>query len=315
MRGSTTASHCAARLIRSAGAPSAFPEPRRIDQAIIEALQKNRREPFRRIAADVGVSEATIRARYTRLCEDDILQVTGVTNPLGLGFDAIAMVGIRTSGAPSRSPTTTRKGTKRATSSSPRASSTSSSSSSAPTAGSCSTSRTGCASSTASSRPRASSTWSSGSSSTTGVHAPERARALCEGQLTALESPVEPGSSERVPATPVNTDVRLDGVTKRFDDVVAVDELSLEIDRGSFFALLGPSGCGKTTTLRMIGGFEEPTRARSTSARSRSRAAAVQARRQHRLPVLRALPAPDHLRERRSACAAAGSAARTSRGA
>ena len=48
-------------------------------------------------------------------------------------------------------------------------------------------------------------------------------------------------------------------MTKRFDDVVAVDELSLEIDRGSFFALLGPSGCGKTTTLRMIGGFDEPT--------------------------------------------------------
>jgi spermidine/putrescine transport system ATP-binding protein len=54
-------------------------------------------------------------------------------------------------------------------------------------------------------------------------------------------------------------DVRLERVTKRFDDVVAVDDLSLEIPRGSFFALLGPSGCGKTTTLRMIGGFEEPT--------------------------------------------------------
>src|SRR3954462_537845 len=54
-------------------------------------------------------------------------------------------------------------------------------------------------------------------------------------------------------------DVRLERVTKRFEDVVAVDDLSLEIDRGSFYALLGPSGCGKTTTLRMIGGFEEPT--------------------------------------------------------
>jgi len=54
-------------------------------------------------------------------------------------------------------------------------------------------------------------------------------------------------------------DVRLTGVTKRFDDVVAVDDLTLEVERGSFFALLGPSGCGKTTTLRMIGGFEEPT--------------------------------------------------------
>jgi spermidine/putrescine transport system ATP-binding protein len=54
-------------------------------------------------------------------------------------------------------------------------------------------------------------------------------------------------------------DVRLVGVTKQFDDVVAVDDLSLEVESGSFFALLGPSGCGKTTTLRMIGGFEQPT--------------------------------------------------------
>ena len=58
--------------------------------------------------------------------------------------------------------------------------------------------------------------------------------------------------------TPV-ADVRLTDLTKRFDDVVAVDGLSLEIEEGRFFALLGPSGCGKTTTLRMIGGFEEPT--------------------------------------------------------
>jgi spermidine/putrescine transport system ATP-binding protein len=57
-------------------------------------------------------------------------------------------------------------------------------------------------------------------------------------------------------------DVRLEHVVKRFDDVVAVDGISLEITQGSFFALLGPSGCGKTTTLRMIGGFEEPTAGR-----------------------------------------------------
>jgi spermidine/putrescine transport system ATP-binding protein len=57
----------------------------------------------------------------------------------------------------------------------------------------------------------------------------------------------------------VAADVRLSHVTKRFDDVVAVDRLSVEIEQGEFFALLGPSGCGKTTTLRMIGGFEEPT--------------------------------------------------------
>jgi spermidine/putrescine transport system ATP-binding protein len=54
-------------------------------------------------------------------------------------------------------------------------------------------------------------------------------------------------------------DVRLDRVTKRFGDVTAVDDLTLDIERGEFFSLLGPSGCGKTTTLRMIGGFEEPT--------------------------------------------------------
>ena len=53
-------------------------------------------------------------------------------------------------------------------------------------------------------------------------------------------------------------DVRLDRVTKRFDDVAAVDGVSVEVPHGAFFALLGPSGCGKTTTLRMIGGFEEP---------------------------------------------------------
>jgi spermidine/putrescine transport system ATP-binding protein len=57
-------------------------------------------------------------------------------------------------------------------------------------------------------------------------------------------------------------DVRLEDVVKEFGDVRAVDGISLEIPRGSFFALLGPSGCGKTTTLRMIGGFEEATSGR-----------------------------------------------------
>ena len=66
-------------------------------------------------------------------------------------------------------------------------------------------------------------------------------------------------SLERAAEPSGTPDVRLDRVTKRFDDVVAVDDLSLEIEQGSFFALLGPSGCGKTTTLRMIGGFESPS--------------------------------------------------------
>jgi spermidine/putrescine transport system ATP-binding protein len=53
--------------------------------------------------------------------------------------------------------------------------------------------------------------------------------------------------------------VQLSGVTKRFDDVVAVDALDLHVRQGEFFSLLGPSGCGKTTTLRMIAGLEFPT--------------------------------------------------------
>ena len=52
--------------------------------------------------------------------------------------------------------------------------------------------------------------------------------------------------------------VVLERVSKGFDDVAAVDDVSLEIGSGEFFSLLGPSGCGKTTTLRMIAGFERP---------------------------------------------------------
>ena len=56
--------------------------------------------------------------------------------------------------------------------------------------------------------------------------------------------------------------VRLEGVTKRFGDQVAVDNVSLEIRDGEFFSLLGPSGCGKTTLLRMIAGFDTPDEGR-----------------------------------------------------
>ena len=77
----------------------------------------------------------------------------------------------------------------------------------------------------------------------------------------AVESRVE---SEQQASATTAADVRLDRVTKQFDDVTAVDDISLEIEHGSFFAMLGPSGCGKTTTLRMIGGFEEPTEDRKS---------------------------------------------------
>jgi spermidine/putrescine transport system ATP-binding protein len=54
-------------------------------------------------------------------------------------------------------------------------------------------------------------------------------------------------------------DVRLVQVVKRFGEFVAVDHIDLDVVDGEFLSLLGPSGCGKTTTLRMIGGFEQPT--------------------------------------------------------
>jgi spermidine/putrescine transport system ATP-binding protein len=66
-----------------------------------------------------------------------------------------------------------------------------------------------------------------------------------------------PGEIRREPEGGVA--VELSGVTKRFGEFVAVDDLTLDIHEGEFFSLLGPSGCGKTTTLRMIAGFEEPT--------------------------------------------------------
>jgi spermidine/putrescine transport system ATP-binding protein len=57
-------------------------------------------------------------------------------------------------------------------------------------------------------------------------------------------------------------DLALVNVSKRFPGFTAIDDLSLEIPAGSFFALLGPSGCGKTTTLRLVAGLEEPSEGR-----------------------------------------------------
>jgi len=56
--------------------------------------------------------------------------------------------------------------------------------------------------------------------------------------------------------------VDINGVEKRFGDLVAVRNLDLRIEPGEFFSIIGPSGCGKTTTLRMIAGFEDPTAGR-----------------------------------------------------
>jgi Lrp/AsnC family transcriptional regulator for asnA, asnC and gidA len=66
-----------------------------LDKRIIEHLQQDGRRPFTQIAADLGVSEAAVRARANRLVERGILQVVGVTDPLRLGFQQQAMIGVR----------------------------------------------------------------------------------------------------------------------------------------------------------------------------------------------------------------------------
>ena len=57
-------------------------------------------------------------------------------------------------------------------------------------------------------------------------------------------------------------EVKLVDLVKRFDEVLAVDGINVDMPAGEFFSMLGPSGCGKTTTLRMIAGFEQPTEGR-----------------------------------------------------
>src|SRR5512146_1746042 len=66
-----------------------------LDKRIIEHLQADGRRPFTQIAGDLGVSEAAVRARTNRLIEKGVLQVVGVTDPLKIGFQQWAMIGIR----------------------------------------------------------------------------------------------------------------------------------------------------------------------------------------------------------------------------
>jgi putrescine transport system ATP-binding protein len=72
---------------------------------------------------------------------------------------------------------------------------------------------------------------------------------------------MSPSPAERAAAAPASSEpyVRLDRLTKRFGDFVAVQQVSLDIRRGEIFCLLGGSGCGKTTLLRMLAGFEAPS--------------------------------------------------------
>ena len=75
----------------------------------------------------------------------------------------------------------------------------------------------------------------------------------------SVEATVAPPVANPAEAGGGGSDLRLESVTKRFGSFTAVDDLTLTIPAGSFFALLGPSGCGKTTTLRMVAGLEEPS--------------------------------------------------------
>ena len=73
-----------------------------LDGKLIMALQEDGRARFRGLAAQLGCSEATIRNRYARLVESGVLEVTAVTNPLGMGYDAMAMLGVTVEGPPER---------------------------------------------------------------------------------------------------------------------------------------------------------------------------------------------------------------------
>jgi spermidine/putrescine transport system ATP-binding protein len=80
--------------------------------------------------------------------------------------------------------------------------------------------------------------------------------------MTSLAEDSASGRGAEAPADAseaAQADIEFRGVTKRFGDVLAVDDVSLAVERGAFTTLLGPSGCGKTTSLRMIAGFEQPS--------------------------------------------------------
>src|ERR1700693_594176 len=69
-----------------------------IDLHIIEALQQDGRRPFTKIAADLGISEASVRQRVANLINTQVMQIVAVTNPIKLGFSLASMIGIRASG-------------------------------------------------------------------------------------------------------------------------------------------------------------------------------------------------------------------------
>src|SRR2546421_3385069 len=69
-----------------------------IDQSIIEALQLDGRRPFTKLAAELGISEASVRQRVANLINTQVMQIVAITNPIKLGFSLASMIGIRVSG-------------------------------------------------------------------------------------------------------------------------------------------------------------------------------------------------------------------------
>jgi len=69
-----------------------------IDQSIIEALQLDGRRPFTKLAAELGISEASVRQRVATLINTQVMQIVAITNPIKLGFSLASMIGIRVSG-------------------------------------------------------------------------------------------------------------------------------------------------------------------------------------------------------------------------
>ena len=65
-------------------------------------------------------------------------------------------------------------------------------------------------------------------------------------------------ATDHADSAPHGGEIELINLVKTYDGIVAVDDLSLQIESGEFYSLLGPSGCGKTTTLRCLAGFEVP---------------------------------------------------------
>ncbi len=77
--------------------------------------------------------------------------------------------------------------------------------------------------------------------------------------MSAVTAVVAGGTTSPAGSAARGAALEIAAVTKRFGSFVAVDDLTLDVPSGAFFALLGPSGCGKTTTLRMVAGLEQPT--------------------------------------------------------